>query len=212
MRYELLDNFLSQDECNYIINAAKTRLDKSYTWDVQTGSSIINDYRQSDQMFFNIRENPIVAGIEERIATITGFPVENGEGLQVVMYKPGGYYYGHWDAFNPEYQGNKSVIDRGGQRIMTVLMYLNNMYSNFVKRLSPEEEAALGEKAPVGDTWFPQMQLSVKPDKAGKAIMWWNVKQDGVTVDQTTYHAGRPVPEGCTKVIMTKWIRTGAFR
>lgn len=212
MRYELLDNFLTPDECNFIINAAKSRLDTSYTWDVATGSSIVNEYRKSEQMFFNLRENPLIANIEERIAQLTGYPVENGEGLQVVIYKPGGYYYGHWDAFDPRYPGNKAVIDRGGQRVITVLMYLNNMYANYVKQLTPDEEARLGEKAPVGDTWFPRMQLSVKPDKIGKAIMWWNLKQDNQTLDETTYHAGRPVPEGCTKVIMTKWIRTQTFR
>lgn len=212
MRYELLDNFLSPEECNFIIEKAKTRLDKSYTWDVNTGSSIVNEYRKSDQMFFNIHENPVVANIEERISQITGYPIENGEGLQVVGYRNSGYYYGHWDAFDERFEGNQAVINRGGQRVMTVLMYLNNIYSNFVKIPTAQEEQELGEKAPVGDTWFPRMNLSIKPDKPGKAIMWWNVKQDNKTLDETTYHAGRPVPSGCVKWIATKWIRSGRFR
>jgi prolyl 4-hydroxylase len=213
MRYEIINDFLTPDECNQIITMAKTRLAQSYTWDVVTASSKVNDYRKSEQMFFNTRENPLVASIEERIAQLTGLPVANGEGLQVVFYKPGGYYYSHWDYFSPEYEGNQGVINRGGQRIATVLMYLNNMYTNFIsEKITPQQEKEMGDKAPIGDTWFEKMDLSVKPDKVGKTIFWWNVKQDGVTVDPTTYHSGRPVPQGGTKIIMTKWLRAGTFR
>lgn len=213
MRYEILPDFLSSEECNQLITMAKTRLNTSYTWDVTTGTSIVNEYRKSEQMFFNIRENPMIKDIEERISRLTGLPIENGEGLQVVMYRPKGYYYGHWDYFAEEYEGNKAVINRGGQRIATVLIYLNNMYTNFIKeKVTPEQEVEMGEKAPIGDTWFPRMNLSVKPDKAGKAIFWWNLAQDGRSVDPTTYHAGRPVPEGGIKWIMTKWLRAGTFR
>lgn len=212
MRYELDMNFLSQDECNQLINMARSRLTTSYTWDVLTSQSIINDYRTSDQMFFNVRENPLVTSIEERISKWTGLPIENGEGLQLVRYTKGMKYFGHWDYFSPEYEGNKAVINRGGQRIATVIMYLNNMYANFItEKVTPEQEKEMGEKAPIGDTFFPRMNLSIKPDKAGKALFWWNVKQDGVTVDETTYHAGRPVPEGGIKIIMTKWLRSGKF-
>ena len=212
MRYELIPDFLTADECNALIVIAKSRLQPSYTWDVTTGTSIINEYRKSEQMFFTMRESPLIASIEERIANLTGYPVENGEGLQVVFYKPGGYYYGHWDYFAEEYEGNRAVIDRGGQRIVTVLMYLNNMYTNYIsEKVTPEQEKEMGEKATIGDTWFPRMDLSVKPDHVGKAIFWHNMKQDGVTVDPTTYHAGRPVPQGGQKIIMTKWIRAGTF-
>lgn len=213
MRYEILTDFLSQDECNQLITLAKSRLATSYTWDVTTGSSIVNEYRKSEQMFFNIRENQLIASIEERIANLTQIPIENGEGLQIVHYSPGQYYYGHWDYFAEEYEGNKGVINRGGQRIATVLMYLNNMYTNFIsEKVTPEQEIELGEKAPIGDTFFPRMNLSVKPDKAGKAIFWWNLAQDGKSVDPTTYHAGRPVPKSGNKWIMTKWLRSGTFR
>jgi len=212
MRYELIDDFLSQDECNQIIEMAKRRLQKSFTWDVTTGSSIVNEYRKSDQMFFNKRENPLISSIEDRVANLTGYPVENQEGLQIVFYRETNYYYGHWDYFAPEYEGNQAVINRGGQRVVTVLMYLNNMYANFItEKVTPEQEQEMGEKAPIGDTWFPRMNLSVRPDKAGKAIYWHNMKQDGITVDPTTYHCGRPVPRSAVKWICTCWIRSGKF-
>jgi prolyl 4-hydroxylase len=200
MRYEIIPDFLSAEECNQLITSAKARLATSYTWDVATGSSQINDYRQSEQMFFNKRENGLISTIENRLAGLTGYPIENGEGLQVVMYRNGGYYKPHWDYFSPEYEGNKGVIARGGQRVVTVLMYLNDVYNN---PLNKTQEG--------GETYFPRMELMVKP-KTGKALYWHNMKDDGVTVDETTYHEGRPVPVGCVKWIMTLWIRAGTFR
>lgn len=210
MRYEIIDDFLKPEECNQIIAMAKTRLTQSYTWDVNTGSSIINEYRKSDQMFFNTGENPLVQSIEERIERLTGIPRENGEGLQVVCYRPGGYYKGHWDHFDNRYEGNRGVIERGGQRIATVLMYLNNIYNGRIGSDNAQGDP-MSEEYPLGDTWFPRMRLSVKPDMMGKTIFWWNLKQDGISTDETTYHAGRPCPDGCVKWIMTKWLRSGKF-
>jgi prolyl 4-hydroxylase len=60
-----------------------------------------------------------------------------------------------------------------------------------------------------GDTYFYKLDMSVKP-KTGRTIVWWNLKDDG-TRDESTYHEGRPVQNGC-KYIETKWIRAGTFR
>lgn len=211
MRYEIIEDFLKPEECSQIIEMAKTRLQPSYTWDVNTGTSIINEYRKSEQMFFNVGENPLVASIEQRIADLTGIPAANGEGLQVVRYLNGGYYKGHWDHFDTRYEGNKGVIDRGGQRIATVLMYLNNVYNDRINSENTVQGDPMTEEYPLGDTWFPRMGLSVRPNKIGKTIFWWNMKQNGIDTDETTYHCGRPAPPGCSKWIMTKWLRSGIF-
>lgn len=196
MLYEIIDDFLTQEECNQIVSMAKPRLQRSMVWDFATSSSKIDDYRNSEQMFFAVKENPLVAKIEERIANLTGFPIENGEGLQVVFYRSGGYFKPHVDAFDPRSEGNRSVFERGGQRLVTILIYLNDMYNSHV------EDG--------GETYFPKIDLLVKPKK-GKAVLWANVDENGI-IDETSFHEGRPVPEGCEKIIMTKWIRSDTFR
>lgn len=172
---------------------SKRRLGPASTWDTSEGKHFFSDYRQSETMFFNVGENPLVRLIEDRIARTTNIPIENGEGLQVVHYNVGEYYKPHWDYFDPAFAGNSIQYDRGGQRIATVIMYLN-----FV-------EAG-------GETWFPNVGLSIQPEE-GKALVWFNVDVfDGqLEIDASTFHEAKPVVKG-EKWIMTKWLRESTFR
>jgi prolyl 4-hydroxylase len=141
-------------------------------------------------MFFQRGENEIVRSIEDRIAQLTGYPVENGEGLQVLRYGVGGHYRVHCDWFDPRFPGNESLLRTGGQRVATVIMYLNTVTRG-------------------GETYFPKLDLRIKP-KEGSALQWWNVDEQG-NPDPTTTHSGEDVLEGC-KWICTKWIRERAYQ
>ncbi|RWW68932.1 hypothetical protein BHE74_00023507 [Ensete ventricosum] len=79
-----------------------------------------------------LHADPIVAGIEDKIAAWTFLPkdcsvdicfhTENGEDIQVLRYEPGQKYDPHYDYFS-----DKVNIARGGHRIATVLMYLTDV-------------------------------------------------------------------------------------
>jgi len=43
--------------------------------------------------------------IELRIAQLLGYPIENGEGIQVLHYGVGGEYTPHFDYFRTEHSG-----------------------------------------------------------------------------------------------------------
>ena len=73
MRYEIIENFLSEDECKSIIEMSKSRLQISTAWNVELGRSEVTDYRRSEQTYFLIGENQIVKDIEQRIADYTSF-------------------------------------------------------------------------------------------------------------------------------------------
>ena len=62
--------------------------------------------------------------IEARIARLLDWPEENGEGLQVLHYRPGTEYKPHYDYFDPAEPGTPTILKRGGQRVATVVMYL----------------------------------------------------------------------------------------
>ena len=193
MRYEILDDFITQQEANEIIVMARDKLVSSTTLNPVTGATDFSDFRQSEQMYFGLRENQVITQIEERIAAHTHTRVEQGEGSQVVRYQPGGYFKPHYDAFDTLYGGHKDTLQHGGQRICTCLIYLND--------LSPG--------VPGGETYFPNINLLVKP-KMGRALIWWGVKEDG-TQDTDTFHEGRPTPPGSIKYIFTKWIREANY-
>jgi prolyl 4-hydroxylase len=142
-------------------------------------------------MFFYQRENPVITMLESRIASTVGIPIVNGEGLQIVHYRPGGHYKCHWDYFAPDWANSEKVLARGGQRVITFLMYLNTAPPNAG-----------------GETFFPLENLAFQPVE-GMALWWHNLTEDG-QVDKSTYHEATPVVEG-EKWIMTKWIRERTF-
>ena len=62
--------------------------------------------------------------IERRLAAMVRWPYENGEGLQVLRYRHGAQYVPHYDYFDPAQPGTPRILQRGGQRVGTIVMYL----------------------------------------------------------------------------------------
>ncbi len=186
-RVVVLANVLSLDECEELMALAAKRLDRSETVVHETGDSEINAARTSDGMFFARAENALIERLDLRLAALTAWPVENGEGLQVLRYSTGAEYKPHFDYFDPAQPGTAAVLKRGGQRLATVVIYLN----------TPERGGA---------TVFPDAGLSVNPE-AGHAVFFSYALPDAAT---KTLHGGAPVEAG-EKWVATRWLRAGKF-
>ncbi len=187
-RVVILGGLLSDQECDALIAAARPRLSRSLTVATQTGGSEVNPDRTSQGMFFQRGESELVARIEARIARLIRWPVENGEGIQVLHYLPGTEYKPHYDYFDPKEPGTATIVKRGGQRVGTVVMYLSE----------PEKG---------GGTSFPDVFFEVAP-KRGNAVFFSYERPHPST---KTLHGGSPVIEG-EKWIATKWLREREFR
>jgi prolyl 4-hydroxylase len=87
-RVIVFGSLLSDDECDELIALSKPKLVRSETVITSTGGSEVNAARTSEGMFFERGENPLVRRIEERIAQLVNWPIENGEGLQILHYQP----------------------------------------------------------------------------------------------------------------------------
>ena len=178
---------LSDEECDGLVALARPRLARSETVQTETGGSEVNPLRTSSGMFFVRGENPLCARIEARIARLLAWPLENGEGLQVLHYLPGAEYRPHHDYFDPAKAGTAAILQRGGQRVGSLVMYLN----------APEKG---------GGTTFPDVALAVAPIK-GNAVFFSYDRPHPAT---KTLHGGAPVHEG-EKWVATKWLREGHF-
>ncbi len=187
-RVVVFGNLLSDAECDALVAAANPRMKRSLTVETQTGGEEINADRTSDGMFFQREEIPVVATLERRIAKLVNWPEDHGEGLQVLHYRPGAEYKPHYDYFDPTQPGTPTILKRGGQRVGTLVIYLNN----------PEAG---------GGTTFPDVQLEVAPRK-GNAVFFSYAAPDPST---KTLHGGAPVVRG-EKWIATKWLREGKFK
>jgi prolyl 4-hydroxylase len=184
----LLDNFMTHDECDAFCELSKSTLTKSTVVDDATGDSVNHEHRISLGTYFTLGQNDLVKKIETRIAEVTGTPVPNGEGIQILNYAGGGEYRPHFDYF-PDNAGGRVHTAHGGQRIITVIMYLNDVKAG-------------------GATILPDINLSVYPKK-GSALYFSYFNSKG-QVDPSTLHGGAPVVEG-EKWIATKWIREQVY-
>ncbi|WP_370679650.1 prolyl hydroxylase family protein [Comamonas sp. GB3 AK4-5] len=183
----LLGDLLSPDECEAIIAAAQPQMARSRTVAIRTGGEEINADRTSEGMFFQRGETPEVQRLEARLARLLRWPLANGEGLQVLHYGPGAEYKPHHDYFDPAEPGTPSILRRGGQRLGTVVVYLNE----------PEEGGA---------TYFPETGLRIQP-RRGNAVFFRYAQPQAHTL---TLHGGDPVLRG-EKWIATKWLREREF-
>jgi len=186
-RVVVFANLLSDAECDEIVQLASARLARSETVQTETGSSEVNEARTSDGMFFERGEHPVCARLESRLATLLSWPIENGEGLQVLRYRPGAEYKPHYDYFDPAQPGTPTILKRGGQRVASIVCYLNTPTRG-------------------GATIFPDVQLDVAPVK-GNAVFF---SYDRAHPATRSLHGGAPVIEG-EKWVATKWLREGRF-
>jgi prolyl 4-hydroxylase len=186
-RVVVFAELLSAEECAELIALARSRLARSETVETSTGASAVNPARTSDGMFFEPGEFPVCARLEKRIAALLGWPLENGEGLQVLRYGPGTEYLPHYDYFDPDEAGTPEILKRGGQRVGSIVCYLN----------TPDAGGA---------TVFPDVGLQVAPVR-GNAVFFSYDRPHPAT---RTLHGGAPVDAG-EKWVATKWLREGKF-
>ena len=181
----VLDDVLSAEECDELIERSTHRLRRSTTVDPQRGTHEVIADRSSDGTYFPLNADPFIACLDQRIAALMNWPVENGEGLQILRYREGGQYTPHFDYFPPEDPGSAAAMAIGGQRVASLVMYLNDVTAG-------------------GGTVFPELNLTITPRK-GAAVYFEYCNSLG-QLDPLTLHGGLPVRSG-EKWIATKWMR-----
>jgi prolyl 4-hydroxylase len=181
----VLDGVLSIEECDELVRRSADKMHRSTTVDPQTGKHEVIADRSSEGTFFALNADPFISRIDHRVAEIMNWPVDHGEGLQVLHYGTGGEYKPHFDYFPPEDLGSHVQMTIGGQRVSTLVMYLNDV-----------EEG--------GTTIFPEVGLEVVPKK-GSAV-YFEYTNSKNQLDRLTLHGGSPVTRG-EKWIVTKWMR-----
>jgi len=181
----LIDGLLSEEECDDLVRLSAGQLIRSTTVDRASGEGRIIEARTSEGTYFLVNSNPFIARLDRRIAALMNRPVENGEGLQILHYHTGGEYTPHFDYFPPADPGSHVHLANGGQRMATLIIYLNDVEDG-------------------GATVFPELKLTIGPKKG--AALYFEYSNSRGQVDPLTLHGGLPVLRG-EKWIATKWMR-----
>lgn len=188
-RVALLGNVLDSEECASVIALGTPRLAPSTVVDPVSGIDRVAGHRSSEGMFFGLCETPFIARIDARLSALMGMPLEHGEGLQLLRYQPGCHSSPHFDFLVPQNERNRASIARSGQRISTLVVYLNDVQGG-------------------GATDFPELGLGVTPHR-GNAVYFEYTDASG-QLDHATLHAGAAVDDG-EKWVLTKWMRERPF-
>jgi predicted 2-oxoglutarate/Fe(II)-dependent dioxygenase YbiX len=127
--------------------------------------------------------------VHARIAAALALPIMHQEPTNILHYRPGEYYRPHYDFLDPAEATFATSLKRSGQRVATLLIYLNADYEG-------------------GETDFPRAAWRFK-GAPGDALMFFNVTPDG-RPDPMTLHAGLPPIVG-EKWLLSKWVRDRAL-
>jgi prolyl 4-hydroxylase len=186
-RVIVFGSVLSGEECDALIRESTPKLERSRTVDRASGLTELNAARTSEGTYFQHDESPLLRTINARIAALTRWPLVNGEPLQILHYGVGAQYLPHYDYFDLTDPGTPVLVARGGQRVATLIIYLND----------PEAGGA---------TTFPDIGFEVVP-KRGNAVFF---SYDHPHAETLTLHSGAPLAAG-EKWIATRWMRERAY-
>jgi prolyl 4-hydroxylase len=181
-----VDNFLTEQECNFLIHAASDCFTPAPV--VGAGVGEVSPSRTSSTCYLAREDLPDYL---RKVSLLTGKPVEHCELPQVGRYLPTQQYLQHFDAFDLSNADGCRFAANGGQRTVTVLVYLNDVQQG-------------------GHTAFPALNLEIKP-KRGMAVVFFPATVDGL-LDKMALHAALPAAEGHVKYVSQVWIRQGEYK
>jgi prolyl 4-hydroxylase len=178
-----VDNFLTEYECNFLIEHANDSFGPAPV--VGKGAGEVSPSRTSSACYL-ARED--VPDMLRKISFLTGKPYDHCELPQVGRYFPTQQYLQHYDAFDLSTEDGRRFAMNGGQRTITVLIYLNTVQRG-------------------GATRFPALDLEVQPVR-GMALVFFPATVDGL-LDKMALHAALPAID--TKYVSQVWIRQTTY-
>lgn len=185
-----IPQFLTEHECDALIQLAKKKGMTDST--VYSGSTdLINeDVRKSEQVWLYDHDDTLIANISKRVSRLTRMPVSHQEAMQLLHYEQGGKYTYHYDACKGTEVECERMNQKGGHRLLTVIVYLNDGMDG-------------------GTTHFKNINVSVVPE-IGKCVVFTNVHPVTQQIYEQSLHAGMPVEKG-EKWMLNKWIHARPY-
>ena len=184
-RIAVAEKFLPAPVCDWLIERARPQTRRARVFDVERGVQMHHEVRSNSDAFLTVAKMDMVTvAARARVAALAGLPLAGLEDSAILHYSIGEEYKPHHDFLDPT-PAMMQEIASAGQRVATVLIYLNEGYEG-------------------GETDFPLARKRYKGRK-GDALLFWNVTPSGQS-DGLTLHAGLPPTRG-EKWLFSQWIR-----
>lgn len=184
-RVYTVDNFLSPAECKHLIDIAQNQeMKRAFVSGPNEG--VVSQGRTNDLCWVKHFHTSGTGNIATKVAALVGLPLTHAENFQLIRYDVGAEYRPHFDAFDPRTEAGARTMKDGGQRVITVLGYLNTVQKG-------------------GGTSFPKLKIRV-PAEEGKLLVFHNCKAGTEVRHPKSLHAGLPVEAG-EKWAFNLWFR-----
>lgn len=181
----MIDDFLTDEECEYIVNLATPLFERSMF--LYGDKRVLDDKRTSYSAELHLfPKDKVLNVITKRASELLNIPEDHFEYFQCLSYDKNQEIDHHYDTFDANSEGGKRVIAQGGQRKYTMLAYLNDDFEG-------------------GGTFFPALNYLVTPKKRS-VLIFNNLDENGQILKKAAWHGGLPVTSG-RKLAMNMWVR-----
>ncbi len=185
----VIDDFVSEAEREHIMTIAGRRMGQAKV--SQLGENAPSQKRTGSVAWIKHDQTPLVRGLVRRVSDLVEIPVSHAESLQVVHYAETQEYKPHYDAWDITTEKGRKNTAKGGQRLVTALMYLN------------EVEAG-------GGTGFPNLDVTVQAIP-GRMVIFHNLYPGENERHVDSLHGGMPVFLG-EKWACNLWFRQEPYQ
>jgi prolyl 4-hydroxylase len=181
-----IEGFATRAECDWLIELARGSLRRARIYRKDAAGFTEAGTRTNSEADFTVGNADLVLRLViERIAQASGVTPRHFEVAKLLHYEPGQYFAPHCDFQDPATPALAREVERRGQRVGTVLVYLNDDFDG-------------------GETEFPRIGLRHRA-ATGDALLFSNVLPSGA-LDYDTIHAGLAPTRG-VKWVLSQWIR-----
>lgn len=185
----LFENFASAEELAALREAAWEQLKPAQVSGDKDG--YVSTGRTGSNCWVRHDHDALTLSLAQRISELVGIPLQNAESYQVVHYGPGQEYRAHYDAWDADTERGRRCMERGGQRLVTTLLYLNHVEAG-------------------GATGFPKLELEVRPIP-GNLLLFHNCHPGTDLRHELSLHGGLPVTAG-EKWAANLWFRQRTYQ
>lgn len=185
----VFEDFLSQEEIDEMLHAARPKLQQALVSSDKAG--VESAGRTGSNCWIPHAYNPVIEELSLRVAEVVGIGLEYAESLQMIYYGEGQEYAPHYDAWDAATERGRRCMIKGGQRLVTCLLYLN-------------------EPAQGGGTAFPKLDMEVRAKK-GRMLLFHNCHEGSSVRHPDSLHGGLPVIAG-EKWACNFWFREREYQ
>lgn len=185
----LFEDFLSQEEAKMIIEAAESKMKRATVSSDKAG--VESKGRTGQNCWLPHDQTPQLLDLAKRISKLVGIELIQAESFQVIHYGETQEYAAHFDGWDDKTDRGMRCMQRGGQRLITCLIYLNDV-----------EEG--------GGTGFPKLDVEVRA-KQGRMVIFHNCYEGTNKRHPDSLHGGLPVEKG-EKWAVNLWFREKPYQ